>query len=137
VVYSSRFSNSAGGTKELYFSNGGMLNLDTNMVTPEGGLRERDAAAMNMKPNLLTEYELPKVYVETAANTSGDSMTSAHMFNWMDCVRSRKQTNAPVEAGYNHSVACIMANAAFRTGVPVTFDPNSKQVKAGRKVFKY
>ena len=137
VVYSSRFSNSAGGTKELYYSNGGMLNLDINRVTPEGGLRDREAMAMKIPPNMLAEYELPKVYVETAANTSGDSMTSAHMVNWMDCIRTRKETHAPVEAGYNHAIACIMANAAFRTGLPVTFDPRSKQVKAGRKLFKY
>jgi hypothetical protein len=30
VVYSSRFTNSAGGTKEIYYSNGGELNLQTN-----------------------------------------------------------------------------------------------------------
>lgn len=137
VVYSSRFSNSAGGTKELYYSNGGMLNLDTNKVTPEGGLREREAAEMNLKANLMKEYELPKVVMETNANTGGDNMTSAHMLNWMECIRSRKQTNAPIEAGYNHAVACIMANAAFRTGLPVAFDSESKQVKAGNKVFKF
>jgi len=137
VVYSSRFSNSAGGTKELYYSNGGMLNLDTNQVTPEGGLREREAAAMNMKANLLEPFELPKVQMATAANTSGDPQTSAHMLNWMECVRSRKETNAPVEAGYNHTVACSMANAAFRTGLPVRFDPVARQIMAGDKVFKY
>ena len=92
---------------------------------------------MKRKGNRLAEFDLPKVNIETAANTSGDSMTSAHMRNWMDCIRSRKQTNAPVQAGYNHAVACIMANAAFRTGLPVVFDPKSKQVKAGKKVFKY
>lgn len=137
VVYTSRFSNSAGGTKELYYSNGGMLNLDTNMVTSDGGLREREAAAMDLKPNLLETFELPRVTVETAANTSGDPMTSAHMRNWMECVRSRAVTHAPVEAGYNHAVACIMANAAFRTGRPVVFDPRSRQVLAGGKRFKY
>jgi len=137
VVYTSRFSNSAGGTKELYYSNGGMLNLDTNKVTPEGGLSDREAAAMKMKGNRLAEFELPKVTVETAANTSGDSMTSAHMINWMECVRSKQKTHAPVEAGYNHAVACIMANAAYRTGLAVHFDPKMRQVKAGKKVFKY
>jgi predicted dehydrogenase len=137
VVYSSRFSNSAGGTKELYYSNAGMLNLDTNQVTPEGGLREREASAMKMKANLLEPYELPQVAMTTSANTSGDSQTSAHMRNWMDCVRSRKQTNAPVEAGYNHTVACSMANAAYRTGLSVHFDPKTKQIIAGGKVFKY
>jgi predicted dehydrogenase len=137
VVYSSRFSNSAGGTKELYYSNGGMLNLDTNRVTAEGGLSDREAAAMKLKGNRLAEFELPKVIVETAANTSGDSMTSAHMLNWMECVRSRQKTHAPVEAGYSHAIACIMANAAFRTGLSVVFDPKARQVKAGGKVFKY
>ena len=38
VVYTSRFTNSAGGTKEIYFSNGGSLNLDTNKINSEGGL---------------------------------------------------------------------------------------------------
>jgi predicted dehydrogenase len=137
VVYSSRFSNSAGGTKELYYSNAGMLNLDTNRVTPDGGLQEREARAMNLNANLLETYELPKVNVETSANTSGDSQTSAHMLNWMECVRSRKKTNAPVEAGYNHTVACAMANASYRTGLSVNFDPVSKQILAGGKVFKY
>ncbi len=137
VVYSSRFSNSAGGVKELYYSNGGMLNLDTNMVTPEGGLEGRAASAMNLPANQLQTYELPQVEMVTSADTSGDPQTSVHMLNWMECVRSRKETNAPVEAGYNHTVACSMANAAFRTGLPVHFDPVQKQIIAGDKVFKY
>ena len=53
VVYSSSFTNSAGGTKEIYYSNGGSLNLDTNKISSEGGLRANDAKAMNMKPNFL------------------------------------------------------------------------------------
>ena len=46
VIYSSRFTNSAGGTKEIYFSNSGELNLDTNKITPNGGLRQNHARAM-------------------------------------------------------------------------------------------
>lgn len=137
VVYSSRFSNSAGDTKELYYSNAGMLDLDKNMVTSKGGLTEQYASAMGMQPNLLEEFGLPKVQAASGANTGGDSLTSAHMHNWMSCVRSRKTPHAPVEAGYNHAIACIMANAAYRTGDRATFDPQSRQVLAGGKVFKY
>ncbi len=137
VTYSSRFTNSAGGTKELYFSNGGMLNLDTNKVTSEGGLQERYARAMNMKPNLLEPFDLPSFKVETAANTGGDPMTTAHMRNWMECVRDRKKPNADVVAGYNHSIACIMVNAAIRTGEKVTFDEKNQEVMAGGKIFQY
>ena len=62
-------------------------------------------------------------------------MTSAHVRNWLECLRSRKQPNAPVEAGYQHSIASIMANAAARTGERVTFDEARREVVAGGKVF--
>lgn len=131
VTYSSRFSNSAGGVKELYYSNGGMLNLDTNKISAEGGLRQREAAEMNMKPNLLEEVSLveaapPKA--ETSANTGADNLTSAHMRNWMECVRSRQTPNADVHAGYNHSTAICMTAAALHTGRRVTFDDAKQEV---------
>jgi predicted dehydrogenase len=138
VVYSSRFSNSAGGTKEFYYSNGGKLNLDTNEVTPEGGLTEREAKAMNLSANMLEKYEFPKSNTVTDANTGGDPGTSAHMRNWMECVRAKKvATNCPVEAGHSHTIACAMANAAYRTGLRVTYDAKKQQIMAGDKEFKY
>jgi predicted dehydrogenase len=137
VVYTSRFTNSAGGTKELYYSNGGMLNLDTNKITSEGGMTEREAAGMNMKANLLEPFELPGMRIETDANTGGDPMTTAHMRNWMECVRDRKKPHADVVAGYNHSIATIMCTAALRTGEKATFDEAKQEVLAGGKVFQY
>ena len=129
VLYSSRFTNSAGGTKELYYSNAGMLNLDTNQVSSEGGLSEKSAAEMGMKANLLQPFTLPSATkMETSANTGGDPMTSLHMRNWMDCVRNRKTPNAHVQAGYNHSVANIMARTAMETGKRVTFDDARQEV---------
>ena len=68
-----------------------MLNLDTNKVTAEGGLREREAKEMGMKANLLESFELPQVAMATGADTSKDPSTSAHMLNWMQCVRSREK----------------------------------------------
>ena len=137
VVYSSRMHNSAGGTKELYFSNGGTLNLDTNKVTSEGGLTKRFADEMGMQPNLLEEFELPSIKVETGSNTGADPMRNLPMRNWMECVKSRKQPNAPVDAGYNHSIANIMCTASLRTGEKATFDEARQEVLAGGKVFKY
>jgi len=137
VVYSSRMHNSAGGTKELYFSNGGTLNLDTNKITPDGGLTQNYADEMDMKANLLTPYDLPSIKVETGSNTGSDPMTNLHVRNWMECVKSRKQPNAPVEAGYNHSIANIMCNASLRTGEKASFDESTQEVMVGGKAFKY
>ena len=138
VIYSSRFTNGAGGTKEIYYSNGGELNLDTNRITPNGGLSERNAQSMGMKANLLPDMALGEaVKTETGADTGVDDLTSAHMRNWMDCIRTRKKPNADVMAGYNHSIANIMTTAALRTGQFVTFDEDKQEVLAGGKVFQY
>ena len=134
VVYSSRQTNSAGGTKELYYSNAGMLNMDTQQVTPEGGLKQRQADEMHMKANLLSSFSLGAVEgAETSANTGADPMTTANMRNWMECVRSRKTPNASIEAGYSHSVALCMCIAAMQTGQKVTFDDKAQKVVAGGK----
>jgi predicted dehydrogenase len=138
VLYSSRFTNSAGGIKEIYYSNAGELNLDTNRVTANGGLDSEAAAAMGMKENRLEAFTLQSdAAVVTSANTGNDPLSSAHIRNWMECMRTRRQPNAPVDAGYNHSVACIMVNAAIRTGEKVTFDRDKQEVMAGGKVFRY
>ena len=139
VVFTSRQTNAAGDVKEIYYSNGGTLNLDTNKISPEGGLTAQYAKQMNMKANLLPEMSLNDlaVKVSTEANTGGDPLTEAHVRNWMDCVRNRKQPNAPIEAGYNHAIAVIMTNAAYRTGQKVVFDDKTQEVMAGGKVFQY
>lgn len=139
VTFSSRMHNGDERPAEIYYSNGGELNLITNKVSPAGGLQQDFASAMNMKANLLPEMLLTNTSekVIASANTGGDKLTSSHMRNFMDCVRSRKETNAPVEAGYTHSIATIMTNAAIRTGAKVTFDETTQEVMADGKVFKY
>jgi predicted dehydrogenase len=137
VQYSSRFTNSAGGVKELYYSNGGMIDMDKQRVTPGGGMEAREAAAMGLKPNLLPSFSLVEKAeaVSSGADTGGDPQTSANMRNWMECVRSRKTPNASIEAGYSHSIALCMNVAAIQTGEKVTFDDKTQQVIAGGKVY--
>lgn len=133
VLYSSRMTNEAGDVKEIYYSNGGSLNLDTNKVGPEGGLKERYAKDMGMKANLLEPFTLSdEGGMETSANTGVDKQTVAHVRNWMQCVRNRNQkTNADIHAAYNHSTALCMTIAAIQTGKRVTFDDKKQEVVAG------
>jgi predicted dehydrogenase len=138
VSFASRMHNGEEKPAEIYYSNGGELNLNTNTVSSAGGLIKKFADEMKMPPNLLPEQSLSAVEkVVTSANTGGDKLTSNHIRNWMECVRSRKQPNAPVEAGYSHSIATIMTNAAVHTGKKVTFDEATQEVMAEGNVFKY
>src|SRR6202789_645964 len=135
VQYTSRFTISAGGVKELYFSNAGMIDMDKQTVTPTGGLTKKFADEMHMEPNLLSPLSLGADKVSTDADTKGDPQTAANMRNWMECVRSRKTPNASIEAGSSHSIALCMNVAAIQTGMKVTFDEKTQQVMAGGKVY--
>lgn len=138
VVFASRMNNGDEHPTEIYYSNGGELNLDTNKVTPKGGLTEKAAAAMHLPPNLLPELSLSDAErVVASANTGGDALTTNHIHNWMECIRSRKQPNAPVEAGYAHSIANIMTTAASHTGHKATFNEATQEVMVNGKVFRY
>ena len=62
-----------------------------------------------------------------------DEMGMAHMTNWLDAVRRRdpKGLFCPVEAGYGHSIACIMATDAYWSGKRMVFDPKTRVIQAG------
>ena len=133
VMFQSHQTNCAGGGNpnrespvEKYFGPNGCIDLGTGSVTNEGVER----AAPTSEP-----LPCPKETVVTSANTGGDALTSAHMRNWMECVRSRKNPNAPIEAGYSHAIALIMSNAALRTGMRATFDAATRQVMVNGQPF--
>ncbi len=135
VVYSSRMTNSAGGVKELYYSNGGTMDLDKDRVNSDGGLTENFAAEMGMKANLLANASLGESAsaASNTADTGDDAMTVANVRNWLECVRSRKTTNANIDAGYSHAIALCMTIAAIQSGERVTFDDAKQAVVIGSK----
>jgi predicted dehydrogenase len=130
VIYSSRMTNSAGGVKEIYYSNGGTLDLDKRLVSSAGGLEQNFASEMNMKANLLPSHSLAEssTGTDTRGNAGSDVATSANVRNWMECVRSRATPNASIEAGYHHSIALCMCIAAIQSGQRVTFDEAAQKV---------
>lgn len=52
----------------------------------------------------------------------------SHVGNWIECMRSRKQTNAPIEIGYQHSVACILGYQALITGKKMKYLPTLRRI---------
>jgi predicted dehydrogenase len=50
-------------------------------------------------------------------------VSSPHMKNFIDCIRSRKKTIAPVEVGCSTNTLCCLANIAVELKRPVKWDP--------------
>lgn len=54
-----------------------------------------------------------------------------HMLNFLECMRSRKIPNAPIEAGYNHSIAAILADESYVRRSRVVYDERKRRIREG------
>jgi len=54
--------------------------------------------------------------------------TRAHMQNFMDCVRSRKQPNCHFEIGFRSAIVCQMAVASYRRDRTVRWDGSREEI---------
>ncbi len=70
--------------------------------------------------NLMVRYDAKRKEVESWAITDENT---PHMQNWLDCMRSRKQPNSPVELANRVLVGAHLANESFRSGKRVNWDP--------------
>lgn len=57
-----------------------------------------------------------------------DDMSTEHMANWVDCMRSRQQPVATVHDGFAQSVACMMATKAYWTGRKQYWDAKTEEI---------
>jgi predicted dehydrogenase len=64
--------------------------------------------------------------VELAGNVA--SFPTAHMQNFIDCIRSHHEPNCPFDLGYRVSVACRMALESFHQGRTVRWDPRTETI---------
>ncbi len=51
-----------------------------------------------------------------------------HLTNWVRCVRTRQQPNGPMDAGYKHGIACILADRAFEEKRSMVFDSSKRSI---------
>jgi predicted dehydrogenase len=111
VTWQSTFSNSRYGLGEHILGSDGTL--------------EHVAGATDMVTG--RSQESTRYFPESVNRKNGAAMTSEtkdqnHMANWIDCIRSRKTPNAPVEIGYRSAVAAHLANLAYRKKQRLTLE---------------
>jgi predicted dehydrogenase len=52
----------------------------------------------------------------------------AHMKNWLECCKSRKQPNSTIELGHRVITAAHLANVSYRTGKRVYWDSEKEEI---------
>jgi hypothetical protein len=112
ISYATNFGNSAGNLTR-FAGDKGLLRLDWSNATytAEGGINRDGSIRGDNK-------------VEPIAQTD-------HWVNWYRCMRDGRTPNAPLDAGYQHAVASIMATMSYESGKRVRFDAVKRTITAG------
>jgi len=111
VTWQSTFNNSRYGLGERLLGSDGTI--------------EHIAGATDMvsgKSDETIRYYPEKVNRPRGEALTGRTPNQDHMANWIDCIRSRKIPNAPVEIGYRSALAAHMANLSYRHKGRLTLD---------------
>lgn len=112
LVSSSNNLGNAHGSVRRFYGDKGVLKLD-NWEAPtfsaEGGPR-RDGAIRGIKP-------VPPVACPD------------HFLDWLQCLRTGGTPVAPIEAGYQHAVAVIMAMHSYESGRKTIYDHAQRVIR--------
>jgi predicted dehydrogenase len=58
-----------------------------------------------------------------------DDLTTEHMANWFECMRTRQQPHCTVQDGFAHSVACMMAAQSYWSGKKLYWNATSELIE--------
>jgi hypothetical protein len=113
VSYTSNFANGDGNVFKVYGTKGTMDLTDWNNPTITGKGARKGETPLEPGDGNVAPIERPN-----------------HMLNWLQCLRSRETPFAPIQSGYNHSIASIMATEALATGNRQVYDADKKTIKS-------
>lgn len=105
IVFDVQFMNGFDGDGAAYFGTEGCIQQEK-----DGFFRLYDTTN-----NALEEWKY------------GDEGT-AHMQNFLDCMKSRQQPNSPVDMGHRVIAGAHLANISYRTGKRINYDPLREQI---------
>ena len=114
VSYSSNFGNGSGNSFSIFGDQGVMDLLDWNAPTVAGN-------GVHRSKKTTLAARTPVAHVSRPD----------HYLDWLQCIRSRNTPNASIEAGYQHSVAAIMAVKAADSGRRQVYDAGRREIQAG------
>lgn len=108
--YSNRLGNDHPFSEATVYGANGTFSAANWTITPAGGAGEN-----KLKEEIVI----------------GPVESKGHMENFLESVRENKTPNAPIEVGYAHSVASILAFHSIQQGVKLVYDAEKREIRRG------
>jgi predicted dehydrogenase len=127
VSYSTSFGNDAPSFTRYMGKKATLINIGGEgsprfQLIEEKGTHEDDANIDQQRKStyisLPGEKGLPPMGI--------DDLTTEHMANWFECMRSRQQPHCTVHEGFAHSVACMMAAESYWMGRKIFWEAKTE-----------
>ena len=119
LTFSSRLGSGPESDYEIFY--GQQRTLDSRDWTSRAADNTRPPGAKDV-------VVVPAEAQADAALTQGGAR--AHVANWIDCLGTRKEPNAPIDVGFAHAVACCLGREAERTGQRMRYDAAARRIVA-------
>lgn len=97
----------------IFVSRGSYRATASDPVSQENNSKALDAS----DPKLLSPLGPNDVHLYESDNQSG---------NWLDCIKSKKETISPVEIGHRACTVCLLHQIAMHLGRKVNWDPDKE-----------
>ncbi len=106
---------------EAKYANGVRLIMETG--SPAGVRFEGDMSWIFVKRGEIQAFDRAILKPENRTDEIKLYNSSNHMKNFLECMRSRKEPVAPVEAGHRSNSICLMTHIAMKLGRKLKWDP--------------
>jgi hypothetical protein len=73
----------------------------------------------------------------SAKQGKGSASTAFHTRNFLDCLKSRKETNCPALEGHLSNVGPLIGNIAQKTRIHLQFDEKTERFTNSEEANKY
>jgi predicted dehydrogenase len=124
LTFSSRLGSGPESDYEVFHGKERVLDSRDWISRPSDNLRPKDAKDFALPD--------PAVGKTDGVHPGGQNLTAGdaapHVVNWIECLRSRKRNNGPIEVGFAHAVACCLGREAERTGRRMKYDPATRTI---------
>jgi len=128
VTYHMRLGNGQNGRGTMLYGTNGTMDLGGGVAYGDGGGGTIEPVEPG-DPN--TAFRVDKSTLLKSNKDGGVKWESPPsvdtMENWLQCLRTRETPRAHIDGGYAHSVACILANMAYRNKCQMVYD-HSKMI---------
>jgi predicted dehydrogenase len=130
--YSTRLGNKYPVPEVIFYGTKGTFDTESWTARGEGGgegaIKEKitipKPESTGPAPVTAATSNLAGGLAQNDARVEGEG----HVRNWLECVRSRRTPNAPIEIGHAQSVAGIMCLKSWETGRRQHYDPRRLQI---------